>query len=30
MGVKVWSPNEHVWGSDLYEPDGQFRPWYLV
>lgn len=30
MGVKVWSPNEHVWGSHYYETDGQFRPWYLV
>ncbi|KAH6914464.1 alpha amylase [Coprinopsis sp. MPI-PUGE-AT-0042] len=30
MGVKVWPPNEHVWGSHYYEGDGQFRPWYLV
>ncbi|KAG2003534.1 alpha amylase [Coprinopsis cinerea AmutBmut pab1-1] len=30
MGVKVWAPNEHVWGSHYYEPDGQFRPWYFV
>ncbi|TFK22391.1 alpha amylase [Coprinopsis marcescibilis] len=30
MGVKVWSPNEHVWGSHYYETDSQFRPWYLV
>ncbi|KAI5786947.1 alpha amylase [Pyronema domesticum] len=30
MGVKVWPPNEHVWGSNYYETDGQFRPWYLV
>ncbi|KAG9246794.1 glycoside hydrolase superfamily [Calycina marina] len=30
MGVKVWPPNEHVWTSDLYEIDRQFRPWYLV
>ncbi|PPQ77545.1 hypothetical protein CVT24_005235 [Panaeolus cyanescens] len=28
MGVKVWAPNEHVWGSNYYETDGQFRPWY--
>ncbi|KAF8534912.1 glycoside hydrolase superfamily [Trichophaea hybrida] len=30
MGVKVWPPNEHVWGSYNYEPDSQFRPWYFV
>jgi alpha-amylase len=30
MGVKVWPPNEHIWGSNYYETDGQFRPWYLV
>jgi alpha-amylase len=30
MGVKVWPPNEHVWGSHHYESDAQFRPWYLV
>ncbi|RDL35977.1 Uncharacterized protein BP5553_06589 [Venustampulla echinocandica] len=30
MGVKIWPPNEHVWGSNYYETDKQFRPWYLV
>lgn len=30
MGVKIWPPQEHVWGSYYYEPDGQFRPWYFV
>ncbi|KAH6914463.1 alpha amylase [Coprinopsis sp. MPI-PUGE-AT-0042] len=30
MGVKVWPPNEHVWGSHHYESDAQFRPWYLL
>ena len=30
MGVKVWPPTEHVWGSDYVEADGQFRPWYLL
>ncbi|CAG8952424.1 hypothetical protein HYFRA_00001171 [Hymenoscyphus fraxineus] len=30
MGVKIWPPNEHVWGSHYYEPDKQFRPWYFV
>ncbi|EAU89161.2 alpha amylase [Coprinopsis cinerea okayama7 len=30
MGVKVWPPTEHVWGSHHYEPDTQFRPWYQV
>ncbi|KAF8462963.1 glycoside hydrolase superfamily [Kalaharituber pfeilii] len=30
MGVKIWPPTEHVWGSHYYEPDNQFRPWYFV
>ncbi|KAG9233391.1 glycoside hydrolase superfamily [Amylocarpus encephaloides] len=30
MGVKIWPPNEHIWGSNYYETDNQFRPWYLV
>ncbi|EHK97926.1 putative Alpha-amylase 2B [Glarea lozoyensis 74030] len=30
MGVKIWPPNEHIWGSNYYEPDNQFRPWYQV
>jgi len=30
MGVKIWPPTEHVWGSHYYEPDNQFRPWYLL
>ncbi|TFK22386.1 alpha amylase [Coprinopsis marcescibilis] len=30
MGVKVWPPNEHIWSSHHYQPDSQFRPWYLV
>lgn len=30
MGVKIWPPQEHVWGSYYYEPDGQFRPWYFL
>ncbi|KAF3931211.1 Alpha-amylase [Dactylella cylindrospora] len=30
MGVKIWPPQEHVWGSNYYEPDNQFRPWYFV
>ncbi|KAF3903882.1 Alpha-amylase [Dactylellina cionopaga] len=30
MGVKVWPPQEHVWGSNYYEPDNQFRPWYFL
>lgn len=30
MGLKIWPPQEHVWGSNYYEPDNQFRPWYFV
>ncbi|KAL7273623.1 hypothetical protein RUND412_003498 [Rhizina undulata] len=30
MGIKVWPPTEHVWGSNYYETDGQFRPWYFL
>lgn len=30
MGVKIWPATEHVWGSNYYEEDKQFRPWYLV
>lgn len=30
MGVKVWPPQEHVWGSNYYETDNMFRPWYLI
>ncbi|KAF3318176.1 hypothetical protein TWF173_008911 [Orbilia oligospora] len=30
MGVKIWPPQEHVWGSNYYETDNQFRPWYFV
>ncbi|KFY94406.1 hypothetical protein V498_03883 [Pseudogymnoascus sp. VKM F-4517 (FW-2822)] len=30
MGVKIWPPSESVWGSNYYETDKQFRPWYLV
>jgi alpha-amylase len=30
MGVKVWPPNEHVWGSNWYETDNMFRPWYFA
>ncbi|CUS09947.1 unnamed protein product [Tuber aestivum] len=30
MGVKIWPPTEHVWGSHYYEGDNQFRPWYLL
>ncbi|TVY43060.1 Alpha-amylase [Lachnellula subtilissima] len=30
MEVKIWPPNEHVWGSNYYETDKQFRPWYFV
>ncbi|KAH8144873.1 uncharacterized protein LAJ45_11143 [Morchella importuna] len=30
MGVKIWPPTEHVWGSNYYETDNQFRPWYFV
>ncbi|KAI5805479.1 glycoside hydrolase superfamily [Peziza echinospora] len=30
MGVKIWPATEHLWGSNLYEPHGEFRPWYLV
>lgn len=30
MGVKVWPATEHVWGSEYYEKDHQFRPWYFV
>ncbi|KAF3219913.1 hypothetical protein TWF679_010369 [Orbilia oligospora] len=30
MGVKIWPPQEHVWGSNYYETDKQFRPWYFV
>ncbi|KAK6506766.1 hypothetical protein TWF481_005226 [Arthrobotrys musiformis] len=29
MGVKIWPPQEHVWGSNYYETDNQFRPWYF-
>lgn len=30
MGVKIWPATEHLWGSNYYEEDKQFRPWYLV
>lgn len=30
MGLKIWPPQEHVFGSFYYEPDGQFRPWYFA
>lgn len=30
MGVRIWPPTEHVWGSHYYEQDNQFRPWYLI
>ncbi|KAJ6781656.1 hypothetical protein PWT90_01406 [Aphanocladium album] len=30
MGVKIFPPQEHVFGSFYYEPDGQFRPWYFA
>ncbi|KAI5793155.1 glycoside hydrolase superfamily [Geopyxis carbonaria] len=30
MGLKIWPPTESVWGSNYYETDGQFRPWYFV
>ena len=30
MGVKIWPPTESIWGSNYYEADNQFRPWYFV
>lgn len=30
MGVKIWPASEHIWGSNYYEPDHMFRPWYFV
>lgn len=30
MGLKIWPPQEHVFGTHYYEPDGQFRPWYFA
>jgi len=30
MGVKIFPMQEHVWGSNFYEPDNQFRPWYFL
>lgn len=30
MGVKIWPPTESIWGSNYYETDKMFRPWYFV